>query len=150
MGVNYYANHFNPNGDSPYWSPYHVSYKTKIQQIYTTFNVRVLDKQKAGGFLANIGFGYVGYRTKFLQTDLNNLHFGTEKGGTIGMMLGVGYDVPLSKMFAICLQASYHTGKITKFKEKNEVSGATWTETVSSEYGVKGVFKFSLGLRFAR
>ena len=93
MGINYSASHFNPKMTTEIGN---VLDKMRLQQIIPTFNMRVLDKQKRGAFVASIGIGYVDYRDKGCLTELNNLHFATIRGATVGMLLSVGYDIPLS------------------------------------------------------
>ncbi|MCL2041832.1 MAG: hypothetical protein FWG84_07330 [Bacteroidales bacterium] len=152
MGINYYASRFNPAGDSPMWYPDKVSERVRIQQIIPTFNMRVFDRQKQGAFLASIGLGYVDYKDKALATDLNNLHFATMKGWSIGMLWSVGYDLPISQTLAIYFQASLTGGVVTKFTLIDEITGDTETFSVDDVNDGEGIGKInlSIGLRFAK
>jgi hypothetical protein len=155
IGINYYAAHFNPDGNNPDLYDYlriHASCKTHIQQITPTFNVRVLDRQRRGALVAGIGFGFADYRTNYYQTDYQNRHVLTEKGWAIGMLWSIGYDVPISQTMAIYFQASLNGGVVTDFTMVNEITG--YTEKISVDDANDGVglgrANLSIGVRFAK
>ena len=97
-----------------------------IHQFIPTVNMRIFDYEKRGAFLANIGAGYVGNRN----------------GATIGMLLGLGYDIPLSQTMAIYAQASISGGKLKRAEYDVFMK--------EFEYEKLGLLKLSLGLRFAK
>ena len=149
IGMNYSASHFNPEMDTEVGN---VLDKIRLQQIIPTFNVRILDTQKRGALVASIGLGYVDYRDKGYFTEQNNSHFATIRGATVGMLLSVGYDIPLSQTMALYVQVSNTGGVVTRFTMKDEITGKTWTESVDDIKNGEGLGKInlSLGLRFAK
>ena len=152
MGLNYYASRFNPSGNNPDWYPDHISCKTRMQHVVPTVNFRVFDRQKQGALVAGVGIGYADYQTKFYQTNFHNVHVGTEKGWTVGMLLSVGYDIPISQMLAIYVQAALHGGVVTNFTLIDETTGKTETISVDDINDGVGLGKINLaiGLRFAK
>jgi hypothetical protein len=153
IGINYYADHFNPEGNFPEMSNYliHISTKTRFQQITPTFNVRVLDRQRRGALVAGIGLGYTDYITKFYRTNDSYGHIGTEKGWTVGMLWNIGYDIPLSQTMAIYVRAALNAGVVTNITMIDEITGKTETISVDDVNNGVGLGKMSLsvGVRFA-
>jgi len=151
IGINYYAAHFNPEGVNPDLYPAYLSCKTRIQQITPTFNVRVLDRQRQGSLVAGIGFGFADYRTKFYE-DYSKKHVLTEKGFTVGMLWSIGYDIPLSNVMALYIQASLNTGVVTKCTIVDETTGQSTSISVDDiNEGVGlGRMNLAIGVRFAK
>ena len=160
IGINYYADHFNPTGKIPdlyYIDPidgyaHSLSCKARIQQITPTFNVRVLDRQRRGALVAGIGIGYADYKTKYYQTDYDNRHVLTEKGWTVGVLWSIGYDIPLSQTMAIYVRASLNAGVVNNFTLIDEIT--RYTEHVTTDDVNEGVglgrMNLSIGVRFAK
>jgi len=125
IGINYYATHFKLKDD--------YSEKLRIQQVIPTFSTRIFDEKQRGGVLINIGVGYINYRDEYRWSSYYSGNSAVMDSG-IGLLCSVGYDFPLSKMMAICLQASITSGKLTDINSSNG-----W-----------GKINLSLGLRFAK
>jgi hypothetical protein len=144
MGINCYSSNFTMEINNKWGKKMDV--KTKIQHIIPTFNVRVFDRQNKGAFLASAGFGFVNYKTTYS-------YYYTEKGSTIGLLLSAGYDVPLSKVIAIYVNASINTGLITTItidkRNYNYSQEGTYYTQEGEGVGV-GKINLSLGLRFAK
>jgi len=126
--------------------------KIRLQQIIPTFNVRILDTRRRGALVASVGLGYVDYRDKGYFTERNNLHFATIRGAAVGMLMSIGYDIPLSQTMALYVQVSNTGGVVTRFTLKDELTGKTYNESVDDIENGEGLGKInlSLGLRFAK
>jgi len=150
LGINYCANHFNSESTHK-WTSVNILEKVRLQQIIPTFSVRVFDKQKQGAFLVNIGAGYIDYKSRDFLVDYNNKPRWTSKGWTIGMLWGIGYDIPISQSMAIYVQASFTGGIITKSTSIDETTGDIYVSSVDKIYEGEGIgrINLSIGLRFA-
>lgn len=119
-----------------------MSDNISISFIGPLFSTRLLDSNKKNSLLLNFGFGYMGYLDKaVLISDF------TLKGGTVGMCWEIGYDIGVSKNFAIGFQVAYIIGTLTQYQLYDGVN----SETIHLEQGhYEGLSRLdvSVGLRF--
>jgi hypothetical protein len=120
-----------------------MSDNIQINFIGAIFSGRFFNSKKTNCWVTDIGFGYLGYKNKAtLISDTKTL-----KGSTVGFYLSVGYDIGISKNFALGFQLSAVTGTLNQFK----VTEGNRTETLKLE---KGKYEnlsridLSIGLRF--
>jgi len=118
MGMNFYSSHFNFS-------------KVSILHIIPTFTVRDFDKRKRSALLINVGIGYIAYSE--VHRWENSESTITDKA--IGLLCGVGYDIPLSNTIAVYFQASYVGDLSFLFKEYSEGFG---------RLNLSGGFRFSI------
>ncbi|MDR2065484.1 MAG: hypothetical protein LBP85_07250 [Prevotellaceae bacterium] len=115
----------------------------QINFIGALFSARFFNSKKTNCWLTDIGFGYLGYKNKAtLVSDTKTL-----KGSTFGLYLSVGYDIGISKNFALGFQLSLVTGSLNQFKSTD----GNRTETIKLENGKYenlSRMDLSIGLRF--
>jgi hypothetical protein len=91
----------------------------------------------------DLGLGYMGYQDKTIAVS-EHLKL---QGATVGMCLNIGYDISISRNFALGFQLSLMGGTLSQLK----VSNGTYTETVHFEedqYQDLSRISLSVGLRF--
>lgn len=92
----------------------------------------------------NLGLGYMGYRDDAVIIDNYTL-----KGGTLGISWDIGYDLGISRTFALGFQIAYLGGILTQY----ELSDGNTTQTVEltkGNYESLSRIDLSIGLRFIR
>jgi len=106
--------------------------------------VRLFDSQKKNCWLFSIGLGYIGYNDRFL---LNDNEYTKITAGTLGTNLAIGYDIGLSKDFALGFKLSLMGGTFRNYKQRS--NGITTNETMpdDTKEGL-GTIQLSVGLRF--
>ncbi|GHV59486.1 hypothetical protein FACS1894182_13640 [Bacteroidia bacterium] len=115
----------------------------RVSYIGPLLSTRLFHADKKNCFLFNIGIGYVGYHDK---QSVNSYHL-TSTGGTIGTYYGIGYDIGITKNWAIGIQLSGTSGVLSSMKRSNGTS----TETIQLERGsYEGLSRLDIavGLRF--
>lgn len=105
--------------------------------------VRLFDSQKKNCWLFSMGLGYMGYNDRFL---LNDNEYTKITAGTLGINLAIGYDIGLSKDFALGFKLSLMGGTFRNYKLTQ--NGTTTNETMpdNTMEGL-GTIHLSMGLR---
>ncbi|MDR1347133.1 MAG: autotransporter outer membrane beta-barrel domain-containing protein [Prevotellaceae bacterium] len=120
-----------------------MSDNIQINFIGALFSGRFFNAKKKNCWLTDIGLGYLGYKDKItLVSDTQTL-----KGNTLGFYVSVGYDIGISKNFALGFQLSVVTGSLNQFK----LTDGNRTETIKLEkdkYENLSRIDLSIGLRF--
>lgn len=104
-------------------------------------STRRLSVSKMNNFYANVGIGYMSYTDNAIAISAFTI-----KGYTAGMALDIGYDIGLSKKFALGLQVSAFNGVITRM----EYTAGGRTQSVKLDKGnYEGLLRvdFTVGLR---
>ena len=118
--------------------------KITFNYVGANYIVRFFNAKKKNCFLMTVGLGYLGYVDKLF---FNNEEYGEITAATVGVNLGLGYDIAISKYFSIGFKASLMSGSFRTYKQT--FAGVTTTETMpeKSSEGL-GTIKLSVGLRF--
>jgi hypothetical protein len=112
-----------------------------IRFIGPIFYTRLLNRSKKNCLLAHCGIGYLAYRDNVVLLSDDYIL----KGNTVGVSVGVGYDIGITKNFALGFQLSLLTGTVTKYT----ISGKTSGRTTQPEEGENlSHINLSIGLRF--
>ena len=128
-----------PDGSTLYGK---MSDNISINFIGPFFSTRFLNANKRNCFLMNLGIGYLGYKNDAILISNYKL-----KGNTVGFCWDIGYDIGLSKNFALGFQASYTAGTLREY----ELSDATKVQTIKldeNNYENLSRIDLSIGLRF--
>ena len=121
-----------------------LSDDVSISFIGPYYGSRFLTANKKNSFLMNVGLGYVGYNDKaFFGSDYELT------GGTAGLLVDVGYDIGLSKSFALGFQVSFIGGTLTQYKIDDGFSTTT-IELDEDEYEGLARINLSVGLRLIK
>ena len=75
------------------------------------FSLRVFDKNKANCFVFGASAGYMGYKNNSELVEKFKI-----TGNTIGFCYDLSYDIKVAKNLYIGLQASWHSGFLTKYE----------------------------------
>jgi hypothetical protein len=129
-----------PDGSTQYGK---MSDDIRIDFIGPFFSMRYLNASKKNCFLMNFGLGYMGYKDKGIVVSQN----GAIKGYTAGFCFDIGYDMGISKNFALGIQLSLFGGTLSQYDQ----SIGNHTETVKLEkdnYENLSRIDLSIGLRF--
>jgi hypothetical protein len=87
-----------------------MSHNDRIRFMGPLFGMRFLNLPRKNTLVMELGLGYMGYQSK--GNIVNNI--ATVKGNTVGTYLSIGYDIGLSKNFALGFQVSMLTGTLTQ------------------------------------
>ncbi len=130
-----------PNGSSQYGK---MSDDISINFIGPFFSTRLLGDNKKNSLLLNYGIGYIGYTDKaVLISDF------TMRGSTFGFCWDIGYDIGLSKNFALGFQLSFMISTLTQY----DLSDGVKTKTIKLEkdnFESLSRIDLSIGLRFTK
>lgn len=116
-----------------------------ISYIGPYYSSRFLTANKKNSFLMNLGLGYVGYNDQAFV-------FGSDfelTGGTAGLLVDLGYDIGLSKSFALGFQISFIGGTLTQYKIDDGFNTTT-VELDEDEYEGLARINLSVGLRLIK
>lgn len=108
------------------------------------YSSRFLTANKKNSLLMNVGLGYVGYKDKAYFISDYEL-----TGGTAGLLVDIGYDIGLSKSFAIGFQLALIGGLLTQYELDNGFTTQT-IELDEDEYEGLGRINLSVGLRLIK
>ena len=159
IGTGIIFNYFNSKNEIGLEIPTIVGYSTiyirdniSIYFIGQTIDTRLLTKNKRNNFVFNAGFGYLGY---YNQAQ-NGSHRFIIKNGTIGAVWDVGYDIGLSKNFALGIQVTYIAGFLTSYKVTYGIliqddTYGLYSEKIKlkkDDYENLSTLSLSVGLRF--
>lgn len=115
-----------------------------ISFIGPYYSSRFLTANKKNSFLMNVGLGYVGYNDKaFFGSDYELT------GGTAGLLVDLGYDIGLSKSFALGFQLSFIGGTLTQYMIDDGFKTTT-IELDEDEYEGLARINLSVGLRLIK
>lgn len=115
-----------------------------ISFIGPYYSSRFLTANKKNSFLMNVGLGYVGYNDKaFFGSDYELT------GGTAGLLVDLGYDIGLSKTFALGFQLSFIGGTLTQYMIDDGFNTTT-IELDEDEYEGLARINLSVGLRLIK
>ncbi len=117
----------------------------KTTYIAPSFSTRFYSgNNNNNAFFMNIGFGWLNYnRTEsFADSYYYNI-----SGSTIGCNYDLGYDISLSKYFALGFQASYTMGVLSSYT-LNDGTSTTSIYANPEEYINTSHFTLTVGLRF--
>ncbi|MBK9105815.1 MAG: hypothetical protein IPL92_14905 [Saprospiraceae bacterium] len=115
-----------------------------ISFIGPYYSSRFLTANKKNSFLMNVGLGYVGYNDKaFFGSDYELT------GGTAGLLVDLGYDIGLSKSFALGFQLSFIGGTLTQYMIDDGFNTTT-IELDEDEYEGLARINLSVGLRLIK
>lgn len=105
------------------------------------FSARLPSRNRRNSIFTNVGFGYMGYRDKATFVTEYTLN-----GETLGLCWDIGYDIGLSKHFAIGFQLSYLYGSVSRLKW----SDGRQSETLNFSDNPQSLSRLdlSVGLRF--
>jgi len=92
----------------------------------------------------NLSLGYMSYSNDVVVIDPYQL-----KGSTVALTFDVGYDLSISKNFALGIQFSLLAGRLSNYT-KTDNSGTDTIELGNKEYVDLGQIDFSVGLRFLK
>ncbi len=121
-----------------------LSDDVSINFIGPYYGSRFLTANKKNSFLMNVGLGYVGYNDKaFFGSDYELT------GGTAGLLVDIGYDIGLSKSFALGFQVSFIGGTLTQYKIDDGFNTTT-IELDEDEYEGLARINLSVGLRLIK
>lgn len=130
-----------PDGSTDYGS---LSDDIFVNFIGPYYSSRFITKSRKNSLLMNLGLGYMGYRDDAVIIDNYTL-----KGGTLGISWDIGYDLGISRTFALGFQIAYLGGILTQY----ELSDGNTTQTVEltkGNYESLSRIDLSIGLRFIR
>lgn len=102
---------------------------------------RVLSRNMRNAFYINVGLGYMGYKNRAVLIDPFII-----KGGTVGTLYEIGYDLALTDKVSLGAMLSSISGTLTSCKTNQ---GGTWNEVdlESDSYESLYHFNLSIGLR---
>ena len=107
-----------------------------------SFIMRFFDQAKANYWFMGYSIGYMGYKDRM---DVSGQQI-INQGSTFGMAMDFGYDIALSKNWALGFQLSLLSGTLTRYNQT--VNGVTQTiELKSGSYEGLGRVNLSAGLR---
>ena len=107
-------------------------------------SARLLSANKVNSLYTNIGIGYSSYTNHAVAFSES-----TYKGHATGFALDIGYDIGVSRNFAVGLQASLITGAVTMMEEASRGKKKTHKLDKENYEGLSRV-EFSIGLRFIK
>jgi len=96
------------------------------------------------GFLMDFSVGYMTFTDDIV---FNNKY--SEKGSTVGLSLGLGYDISISRNFAMGIQLSMYAGRLSEFVRTN-YQGSTTIRLSEGNYERLERMDLSVGLRFLK
>jgi|WetSurMetagenome_2_1015567.scaffolds.fasta_scaffold193259_2 hypothetical protein len=108
------------------------------------FGSRYYNLKKDKCLLFNMGLGYVGYLDKCEYSYDFKI-----KGSTIGACWDLGYDIDLSRKFALGFQVSYMVGVLTQYKTIRDDHIETY-HLRRNEYENLSHVDLSVGIRFKK
>jgi hypothetical protein len=112
-----------------------------IRFIGPMFYTRLLNSNKKNCLLAYCGIGYLVYRNNAVLIADDYIL----KGNTVGVLMGIGYDIGISKHFALGFQLSLLSGTLTQCT----VTSTAYAGTMKSEEDENlSHINLSIGLRF--
>ena len=118
--------------------------KTMFNYVGANYIVRFFNSKKVNCFSMTFGLGYLGYIDKLI---FNNEEFIKMTASTIGVNLGVGYDIGIAKNLAIGFKFSFMGGSFRNYKLTAD--GKTTSETMPEKTSEGlGTIKLAVGLRF--
>ncbi|MDR0566747.1 MAG: hypothetical protein LBG47_06900 [Prevotellaceae bacterium] len=120
-----------------------LSDKIAFSYIGANYMLRLFDFQKKNCWVFAIGFGYMGYTDRLFSNDAESIKI---TASTLGSNLSVGYDIGLSKEFALGFKVSLMGGTFKNYKQT--INGTTTSETMPDKIleGL-GTVQLSVGLR---
>jgi hypothetical protein len=113
-----------------------------IRFIGPTFHTRLLNSNRKNCLQAHCGIGYLAYRNNAVLISDNYIL----KGNTVGVSMGIGYDVGISKYFALGFQLSLVSGTVTQHTISSKTNG---TMSLREDENLSHI-NLSIGLRFNR
>lgn len=118
--------------------------KIIINYIGANYLVRLFDSKKKNCWLFSIGLGYMGYNDRML---FDNVEKTKITASTFGSNMSIGYDIGLSKEFALGFKVSLVSGTFRNFNQT--VNGITTNQTMPNKTAEGlGTIQLSVGLRF--
>jgi hypothetical protein len=120
-----------------------MSDRIKINYYGLVLSLRDISKNQSGAWLGSLSFGYMSY--------YNNAEFIREKmditGGTVGMVVDLGYDFFLSDGFGLGLGLSISLGTLSEL-DLDDGSTIRTVELDSENFENLSRVDLSIGLRF--
>ncbi len=104
---------------------------------------RLLTPSKRNALHISYGAGYMGYHDNATMLDAYVV-----KGGTLGYMTEIGFDLGLSKHFALGTSLSYYNGSLTKGKITDSLGNTQTVTLEKDEYESLTHLDLSIGVRF--
>lgn len=114
----------------------------KTSFIGATFATRIATRDIRNSVILNASIGYMGYSNDFVLIEKFMM-----KGKTLGVAFDVGYDVGISKKFAIGVQISCVVGALSKYTI-NGTTGSAKVVLPKGEYQSVSRLDFTIGIRF--
>lgn len=115
--------------------------KITIGFVGPEISARLLSRNKASALLTSVAIGYCGYKDE-------SFYYGPLliKGKTVGLGMDIGYDIGLSKNWAIGFQLAAFLGTITEV-DVSQGSQSLHIELEEGKYESLERLDFSIGLR---
>jgi len=121
-----------------------MSDNISINYIGPYFSMRLLDAKQKNSFLMDLGMGYTGYRDDAVIISAFSM-----KGNCLGFNMSIGYDIGISKKFALGFKLAYLSGSLRQI----EVFDGVQTETIqldADSYESLSRIDLSIGFRFIK
>lgn len=120
--------------------------KISFNYIGANYLLRIFDSKKKNYWLFSMGLGYMGYNDRFFFNNVEDFKITAE---TLGLNMAIGYDISVSKNFAIGFKLSLMGGSFREYKQTQD--GVTTSEKMPEKTAEGlGTVKLSAGLRFNR
>lgn len=133
----------NRNGNGNYIGSGSLSDKIAFTYIGANYMLRLFDFQKKNCWVLAVGLGYMGYTDRWSVDDAESIKI---TASTLGTNLSVGYDIGLSKNFALGFKVSLMGGTFKNYKQT--INGVTTNETMpNNTFEGLGTAQLSVGLR---
>jgi hypothetical protein len=120
-----------------------ISDDIHVTFIGPVFSTRLFNSKKTNCILLNLAVGYVEYKDKGVLAS-KNIEI---EGSTVGACMDVGYDIGISKNWALGIQVSLMSGVISQVK----YSDGRQTQTIKLDNNQRenlARIELSIGLRF--
>ena len=118
--------------------------KNILNYAGANYIVRFFNAKKKNCFLITMGLGYLGYIDKMI---FNNKEYLKITAATLGVNLGLGYDIEVAKNLSVGFKFSFMGGSFRNYKLK--ANGITTNETMPEKTSEGlGTIKLAVGLRF--
>jgi hypothetical protein len=116
----------------------------RLDYAGVNYIIRFFNSKKTNCFLMNFGIGYLGYLDKMIFNENELMKITAE---TVGVNFGLGYDIGISKNFAIGFKLAFRGGSFRNYQLTQD--GRTTHEIMPDKTAEGlGTVKLSVGLRF--
>lgn len=117
----------------------------RIYFLGPTFTGRLYDSQHKNVCILEGSLGYIDYLNNYTFVDTKY----QQKGNSFAMIIGIGYEIELSKQLYICFMASYYASNMFKYTIDDGTEVTTF-ELDEESYISLSRFDLSLSLSFMK